>query len=228
MRDCINRNMCDIARLCKEYVKRDYATPYMREMTNITLDLLVKATTLSLPDTIVGVWNDIIKEIEEILEEEHIKSTKEDKKLVKIIGYDMIRYAENGGQYPKMNFYSWCVFIYTYILANQDREKRLKFLWLTILFPYIYKLNIFSPTTFDEETRKLLKEYPIVEGEDSENETLKILQQYDPRDLFKNIVDDIKGIDGLLPSKGDIETVLRVSHSGWENLVKGYKRTEGI
>lgn len=228
MKDCINRNMCDIVRLCKEYVKSDYATPHMRGETNIPLDLLVKAVTLSLPDPIIGVWNDIIKEIEEILAEEYIESVTEDKELVKIVGYDMTRYTEAEGRYPKVNFYSWCIFIYTYILANQDSEKRLKFLWLTILFPYVYKLNIYSPTTFTEETKKLLREYSLVEGENSENETLKILLQYDPNDKFKNTIDDIKGISKLLPSKGDIGKVLRISRSGWENMAKGYERTEGL
>lgn len=228
MKDCINGNICDIVRLCEEYVKSDYATPYMREMTNIPLDLLEKVTTLSLTDSIIGEWNDTLKKVEEILEEEHIFFVSEDKKLIKIVGYDMAKCDEAGGQYSKVNFYSWCIFIYTYVLTNQDREKRLKFLWQTILFPYIYKINIYSPTTFNEEIRRLLREYPIVKGEDSENETLKILLQYDPKKEFERTVDDINGISALLPSQGARDTALRISRSGWENLDKGYKRTEEL
>lgn len=228
MKNCINGNICDIVRLCKEYVKSDYATPYMREMTNIPLDLLVKGVTLSLPDPIIGEWNDTLNEVEEILEEDHILFVTEDKKLVRIAAYDMETYDGAGGQYPKINFYSWCIFIYTYVLTNQDRETRLKFLWQTILFPYIYKLNIYSPTTFNEEIRRILREYSIVEGEDSENETLKILQQHDPKKEFERIVDNINGISALLPSQGARDTALRISRSGWENLVKGYKKSEEL
>lgn len=222
MKGCINRDMCDIFRLCNGYIEAGYATPYMRDMTNIPFDLLVKGVILSLPDPIKGVWNDIIKEIKEILEEDHIEFVTEDKKLVEIVGYDMTRYAGAGVQNPKTNFYMWCIFIYTYVLTNQSRETRLKFLWQTILFAYIYKLNTYSPTTFQEEMGKLLREYPIVEGDDSENKTLRILRQHDPNNEFHKIVDDINGIGSLLPSQGARDKALRISRSGWDNLVKGY------
>lgn len=222
MEEHINRNICEIVRLCKGYQQAGCATPDMEKMTNISLDLLRKGVVLSLSDSKIRVWNDTIEEIEEILWDEHIDFADEDKGLVQIVGYDLKR-----EQRSKISFYWWSIFIYTYVLVDHDRERRLKFLWCTILFPYIYKLNTCSPITFDEEIKKMLREYPIAEGENAEDETLKILLQYNLDKEFQSVVETIDGISSLLPSKGARDTALRISRSGCLNLYWKYKGQVG-
>lgn len=222
MEEHINRNICEIVRLCKGYQQAGCATPDMKEMTNIPLDLLVKGEILSLSDSKIRVWNDTVEEIKEILWDEHIDYANEYKGLVQIVGYDLKRESLS-----KISFYWWSIFIYTYVLVDHDKERRLKFLWCTILFPYIYKLNTCSPMTFDEEIKKILREYPLVEGENSEREILNILSQYDPDIEFQNVVETIDGISSLLPSKGARDTALRISRSGCLNIYWKYKAQVG-
>ena len=216
MKDCMNRMLCDIVRLCKGYQEAGYATPDMRERTNIPVDLLVKGAMLSIPDSYINDWNATIKEIEEILADEHIEFVGECEELCRIAGYHMKK--NSGDEGLKIGFPCWCVFIYTYVL---DKYKKTEFLWRTILFPYIYLQNIFSSTTVNEEIENLLREYPIAEDE---NGILDILQTYNQEQGFQDVVESIDGINSLMPTNSEKGKILRMSRSGWENLIKGYKR----
>lgn len=219
MKDCMNRMICDYVQLCGGYQEAGCATPDMSERTNIPVDLLVKGAMLSIPDSYINDWNATIKEIEEILANEHIEFVGEGEELCRIAGYHMKRNSEDGRL--KVGFPCWCIFIYTYVL---DKHKKTEFLWRTILFPYIYQLNIYSSTTVNDEIENLLREYPIAKDE---SETLEILQTYNQEQGFQDVVESIDGPESLMPSNCDKNKIADMSHSGCENVIKGYKRSGG-
>lgn len=198
-----------IRRLCEIYEQNDDVQPYMKEKGNILFDLLVKTVCVSLPEEDLGAWEEVVQAVGQDLSN-YIYPIGEE--VVRIVGGDG---APDDDGWNK--FFSWSLFQYTYILVGKDEEKRNIFLWKIILFPYIHKLNKNCPKNVNEEINMLVQRYPIVDGENAEENTIKILLKSDESDNESFWKDEgIMGGNGdNLPTKFDKKVAADISQSGW-------------
>lgn len=223
MSDCIDRNtkyviLC-IVRLCKGHELYDEEHEDMENMGNIPFDLLVKTVYASLPDEDIEEWEKAVQNVSQELISNYISFEDKEKKMAWISG------ANGDFEKDKLNyFYTWSFFQYTYVLDKEDEESRRIFLWGTILLPYIHKVNKNSPEIVKNEIEKLLKEHPVVEGEESERKTLEILQEkYSGNltgfkdEIFCNYAPGVV-IDDML-SKSNIDNAFNEIESGWKCLL---------
>lgn len=163
MKNTINEVIVSFRRLSLEYYRLSGTSLQIEEREIIPFGLLKKVCFLSAPDEkLIG--QDAQNEIEKILRNDFVMSENETSEFVKIYGYedDKFRSLEDSPF-----FLAWCLFKYTCMLSEQDQRERNEFLWVSILFPYIYKLNTFSGgnrksnKVYRDKLQELLDKYPL-------------------------------------------------------------------
>lgn len=99
---------------------------------------------------------EVMKKIEEQLIEEFVVFEDEEKELACIVGYD-----DKKEELPDY-FFIWSLFQYIYSNTKAGSKERQRFLWVTILLPYIYRCGQYGQV--DEGViRQLLEKYPLEE-----------------------------------------------------------------
>ncbi|MDE6625607.1 MAG: hypothetical protein K2K56_04470 [Lachnospiraceae bacterium] len=226
MRDCIARDIRYviryIRRLCDNYIQQGDGLPYMEEKGNISFDLLVKTVCATLTDEDPGEWKEAIQEIRKKLGP-----------FTKPKGAEIVSLSDGDGETDIREwnkFFSWSLFQYTYILVTKDDEKRMLFLWRTILLPYIHTVNKNSSENVNDEIENLLKKYPIVDGDETGEKTLEKLKENIELgdDYFWNDEEIMVGPPYCdLPTKGHKGAAAQISKSGWECLTRERKEQRG-
>lgn len=134
-----NSTMLNLKELCTYYSKRGYRLPvkYGTELTDIPMDLLIKVIFINCDDASLNEYRDPIRYIKEKLVEDYVIYTSGNEFLVEIAHYK--------SYLPRIfRFNIWALFVYTYLMKDRELSERNSFLYITILFPYIYKLNKFD------------------------------------------------------------------------------------
>lgn len=154
-----NSTMLNLKELCTYYSRRGYRLPlnHGTELTNIPIDLLKKVVFINcdeehLNDCLEGT-NDPIRYIEDKLVDEYVIYTPDSNGLVEIA-----HYRNDLPQIERFNI--WTLFAYVYLMDRKDTKTKNVFLYITILFPYIYKLNKFYELN-RSKIEKILADYPI-------------------------------------------------------------------
>lgn len=196
-------------------------TSQMKKMSNIPLNLLTKGICLSIPPSVT--WSGNISNIENILKEHYVLEIDTEKKYAEIAGLEeeecpipneQMEYADYG------YFYIWCIFHYTYRLAELDHSQWMKFIWVSILLPYFHLLNKFGAASL-EVLQQMLIDYPVLNHEGAVEDALKKLSNLNypiqkanyAREIC-TIISSVGGINELLPSRGQIDAAVDIANAG--------------
>lgn len=152
MKNTINEVIVSFRRLSLEYNRISDIPLQIDERENIPIEILKQVCYLCIPDEKLQ-GRDAQNEIEKILRNEFVMSEDETSEFVNICGYEDDKFRSID---DSIFFLTWCLFKYTCMLSEQDQKERNEFLWVSILFPYIYKLNTF--TSGNRKSNKVCKE----------------------------------------------------------------------
>lgn len=189
----------------------------MEEMTDFCYDLLLKVISLSLQPKDCERWEDFISCVDGILKEEYIEACDNAGKRITLTGFSDTESIEENIVYRISNCYLWCFFSYTYYLAGENKIVRRKFLWISLLLPYLYKMNKFGMESV-EELNEFLKNYPISE------DTLKTLN--DDVGKFCSVMKGVKGVNDLMPTPSSIDVVVEEAKAGLKVAMLYIRRQE--
>lgn len=206
---CIQYNIVYIGRLCAMYCDGGKSRPHMDEVAGFCYDLLVRLMCLILPleewgqcDNVISLVDNGLKVYVEFYEKSH--------KKVRLTGFN-----DNGDcedKCEKVNHYLWYFFSYTYHFISNDEINRSKFLWISLILPYLYKMNQFGVVTV-EDLNKLLRDYPIDEN------TLETLQESTGE--FRALLSSAVGIfDDLMPTRIQIDAIVGEAIAGLKIAVE--------
>lgn len=195
MKNTINNVIVSFRRLSLEY-DRLFGTSLQIEERDVTpFEILKKVCYLSIPDEkLIG--QNAQDEIETILWSEFVMSEDETLEFVRIYGY---RDDKSSKTKDFSNFMAWCLFQYTFMIAKEEKQKKNEFLWVSILFPYIYKLNTYNVgrNNGNKLCKKLLQDlldkYPLGSGQ---KKSLDIFKEFN-----KKIVKDESYLSKVLNMK---------------------------
>lgn len=149
------------------YYENRYGTSLqMEEKEVILVDILKIVCFLSLPTDILNKEKNPMQSIERNLRADFVYSIDDASKFVKIDAYSV---RDINAEIRKR---AWFAFQYMFLLFDKEVEERNEFLWITLLLPYVYKVNIFSGTNRAQNKvnrdmlMKLLGEYPFEKNQD--------------------------------------------------------------
>lgn len=211
IKECIKSNILCIVSLCRRHCEAGYTIPQMEKRDDIPFVLLQMAISLLLPENVLSSLNiqDAMKEIGQILTNEYVL-TDNNKKYAHIVGWD-----DRDGMNKPINGYIWSLFMYTYRLNDNVQVEKNKFLWISILLPYIYLLNC-SDGMDKEILRNLLMDYPITDRITPLEANLELFQNFgELSNLFKTTY----GLNGAMPERADRDEILANAAAGCKVLI---------
>ena len=187
----------------------------MEDMSGFCYDLLVKVISLSLQPEDNKQWNGDISYVESILKEDYIEFCDNAQKQVTLTGFFDNESIEENIVYRNGDCYLWYYFSYTYYLAGGNEIIRRKILWISLLLPYLYRMNQFGMATV-EELDKLLIEYPIAK------DTLETLKNSVGE--FCAVMRGVEGINDLMPSLSSMDVVIDEAKAGLRVAIAMHRR----
>lgn len=208
MEACIQYNIVYIGRLCAKYCDSGWGRPYMDEVAGFCYDLLVKLMCLTLPLEECAQCENAILFVSNRLKV-YVEFYEKTQKKVRLTEYNDNGCCED--KYENVNHYLWYFFSYTYHYTIDDKISRSKFLWISLLLPYLYRMNQFGLVTI-EDLNNLLRDYPIDEN------TLDTLEK--SAQEFQIILNSVRGINDLLPPKSKIDDIADEARAGLMIAVK--------
>ncbi|MCM1236244.1 MAG: hypothetical protein NC489_39695 [Ruminococcus flavefaciens] len=205
METCINHSIVFIGRLCRKYCGQGWSKPQMDDLAGFCYDLLVISVCLALPAKDGGQWNEAILSVDKSLKEEHVEFYDKAQKIVRLTGYTD-EGDSGGGKYGEQDYYLRYLFLYTYCFTSGNDISRMKFLWVSLILPYLYRMNQYEAVKV-EELDRLLKDYPIMD----EN-TLEVLQQ--DTENFEQLIKDTEGMIDSIPIRQQTDSTVDEAKAG--------------
>ena len=128
--------------------------------------------------------------------------------------------------------YIWSLFHYTYEMENASEDERREFLCISIIFPYIYKLNKFKK--IQKADLDILKDKfqifdyfrELNKKDFFKGEKLVLVKEDMFGEYFSDVIKKVKGLNNLLPKRDEIDTMIEEASYGAKliKVVYIYKR----
>lgn len=202
--DIINNCLVKLVSYKAAYTKTIPSTYEQFEKTEFSFEILKMTIFLVLPET-----QDIInlEELDSFLLENFVEYSDEMQEKVYIV-----EYCRRDDVYiQEKDFYIWSIFHYTYEMQGMTEDKKIEFLWVSIIFPYIYKLSKYKRIS-KKSLRLFNSRYPVLKNWEKNNKDL--LTGKINKDFFCNIINNVRGIKRLLPGKVEREAAIEESIQG--------------
>lgn len=167
-------NCCIVGfkRFCERWQAEDPDNEEIKELTNISLEILKIAIFLQLKDKVLkDIYSDPMSYLENVLLTQFVVPCDESDGNVKIVGYEDAR-----GKDTSEFYFMWCAFVYTYVI--KDMMEREYFLAYACLPHFLYKLQKFEMVNASA-LESLLRRFP-------ENERMKVRKWIRGFQLEKN------------------------------------------
>lgn len=213
MEASIHYNIVYIGRLCAKYCESGLRRQHMDEAAGFCYDLLFRLMCLTVPLEGYSQWDEVISLVDNTLKE-YVEFDEKAPEKVQLTEYNDNGDCEN--IYKNVDYYLWYFFSYTYHFASKDEISRSKCLWISLLLPYLYRVNQFGAATI-EDLNKLLKNYPIDEN------TLETLQKSTSE--FKALLNGAEGMDDdSMPKSSEIDAIIAEANAGLKIAVELEKK----
>lgn len=212
MNDAINGCIVYWSKLCDKYIAETYCvSQQMKNMSQISFELLKKVVFLEVPFNSSGEIDVEMKNVENILLKDHVMVENSSEDRVTIKGFEAIK---EGGEkvYPHV----WGLFQYTYRLTEWPECVRNKFLWATILFPYVYRMNLYLGLNYDMLAH-LWRQYSV---EQDFMDWLKELEANVRMGKIVDVFDEIMSDTGLDVTRDILELLKKRFADGIDVVVR--------
>lgn len=212
MHEVVNDCLVKLISYYEMYYSANYGDWGILEEPQFPLDILAIAVFLEMPEH-QSIMN--IEDIKKFLLDNYVNYSDAMQKKICIEAYcrrdDCI--CRNG-------FYIWSVFHYTYEMENDEEKKRREFLCISIILPYIYKLNKYKHVK-KRDLNKIMIEYEIVQYIRELN-GLDLFNEKKTEEYFQKIIHGITGLDDMLPKKDEADTVVEEASYGAKLMILVY------
>lgn len=155
MKNTIEKVIVSFVTLGSDYYKQFGTSLQIEEREVIPFEILKKVSFICVPDEKFETPQNALKETEKILKYHFVDDEENKFELVKVVGYENNNSERSSGYEELM---SWCLFQYTFMIPKDHWQERNEFLWVSILFPYVYKLNKFFAAKGKNVKQKELKD----------------------------------------------------------------------
>lgn len=179
MKDTINRVVVSILEFGRRYSDWFGTSLQMEDREVIPIEILEKACFICISDEKLNQHKErnknVLEAIREILWNYVVVSENKEAGLVKFEGFQ-----ENVDPSEYEKSIALCFIQYNFTIAEELWQERNEFLWISVLFPYIYKLEKFrvvKGTKKDKqsELQSLLDKYPV---DDSGKKAKEIFEEF--------------------------------------------------
>lgn len=209
---CIQNNIVYIGRLCAMYCDGGMGRPHMDEVAGFCYDLLARLMCLTLPLEEWGQCDNVISLVDKKLKV-YVEFYENSHKKVRLTEFN--DNGDCGDKCEKVDHYLWYFFSYTYHFISNDEINRSKFIWISLILPYLYRMNQFGVVTV-EDLNKLLRDYPIDEN------TLETLQKSAKE--FSSVLNGVRGLNDFLPLKSKIDAIVDEAIAGLKIAVELWEK----
>lgn len=162
MKNTIEKVIVSFVKLGIDYYRQFGTSLQIEEKEVIPFEILKMASFICVPDEEFETPRNALEEIEKTLQYHFVDDGENKFEFVKVVGYEMNNSEDSSGYEW---FKAWCLFQYTFLIPEDHWQERNEFLWVSILFPYVYKFNKFFADKGKNAKQKMLKElldkYPL-------------------------------------------------------------------